>query len=510
MVKKCCCIAWAILAIPVVAWSQNRPDLIALRERIEPQIAQIRSLRFIRPFEVRYQTNAEISAFIDASANMLPQNYRQNFDLIIRAIGLHHGGVPISIETITGATQTAVAAYYDPETRSVNIPIRTYPPGDLELIMAHELVHALQDMHFGLGRLLSDATHSDQLIARQALVEGEATLVETLWLFAATGRTVPDTELQNIIDRVANISVDEFKRRAKDEESDPQIVKEIDETPDFFYFSLLAPYYRGLAFVFALKRYGGWNAVSRAYTRLPASSEHILHPDKYIAGESPEEIALPDLAREHFAGDWELLDMDTLGELGFRIIFNAFDLNVETAHAAAAGWHGDQYAVFKHRQQNTPALVLFTTWDTEQDATEFTTAYKNVLAIKRRGTTDFRIDQLGRDVLIAESPRDLDGLFAYVKKVRSTPTLALADFDFDGDLTIDFDDFLAFAAHFGLSSSDPDFDPRFDFDDDGMVGFSDFLKFAAAFGKTIAPTPNTKPAVVIDPRFIHRALGFVR
>ena len=250
--------------------------------------------------------------------------------------------------------------------------------------------------------------------------------------------------------------------------------------------------------------------MNRAYTRLPASSEHILHPDKYIAGESPEEIALPDLAREHFAGDWELLDMDTLGELGFRIIFNAFDLNVETAHAAAAGWHGDQYAVFKHRQENTPALVLFTTWDTEQDATEFMTAYRDVLAIKWRGTTDFKIEQRGTDVLIAESPRDLDGLFAYVKKVRSTPTLALAVFDFDRDLTIDFDDFLAFAAHFGLSSSDPDFDPRFDFDDDGMVGFSDFLKFAAAFGKTIAPTPNTKPAVVIDPRFIHRALGFVR
>ena len=510
MVKKYCCIALAIFAIPVVALSQNRPDLSALRERIEPQIAQIRSLRFIRPVEVRYQTNAEINAFIDASANMLPQNYRQNFDLIIRTIGLHHGGVPISIETITGATQTAVAAYYDPETRSVNIPIKTYPPGELERIMAHELVHALQDMHFGLGHLLSDATNSDQLIARQALVEGEATLVETLWLLGPTGRTLPDTEIQGIIDRIANISVDDYKQEARARESDPQIVKQIEDTPDFFYFLSLAPYFRGQAFVFALKRNGGWNAVSRAYTKLPASSEHILHPDKYIAGESFEEIALPDLAREHFAGDWELLDMDTLGELGFRIIFNAFDLEVETAHAAAAGWHGDQYAVFKHRQENTPALVLFTTWDTEQDATEFTTAYENVLAIKRRGTTDFRIEQRGTDVLIAESPRDLDGLFAYVKKVGSTPTLALTVFDFDGDLTIDFDDFLVFAEHFGKRSSDPDFDPRFDFDADGMVGFLDFLEFVNAYGKTIAPKPNPKPAVVIDPHFVHRALGFVR
>ena len=126
------------------------------------------------------------------------------------------------------------------------------------------------------------------------------------------------------------------------------------------------------------------------------------------------------------------------------------------------------------------------------------------------GTEDFRIEQRGTDVLIAESPRDLDLLFAYLEKVRSTPTVALKVFDVNDDLKIDFEDFLAFATHFGRSRSDPDFDPRFDFDNDGMVGFEDFLAFAAAFGKPIAPTPNAKPAVVIDPRFIHSALGFVR
>ena len=506
--KKLCRIALAILAIPVVALSQNLPDLTALSERIEPEIAQIRSLNFVRPFTVRYQTNAEINAFIDAGADELPQNYRQNYDLIIRAIGLHRGGDPISIETITGATQDQVAAYYDPETRSVNIPIRTYFLAELEPIMAHELVHVLQDMHFGLARLISDAANSDQLIAHQALVEGDATLVETLWLFADSRQVVPDAELQRVIDISADISAAEIKRQVKDLESDPQAVKEIENTPDFFWEQLITAYFRGQAFVFALKRHGGWSAVNRAYTNLPSSSEHIFHPDKYIAGESSEEIALPDLANEPFAGDWELLDRDTLGEFGFRNIFNAFD--IETSHTAAAGWHGDQYAVFKHQQANAAAFVLFTTWDTERDATEFMTAYKNVLAIKRRGTEDFRIEQRGTDVLIAESPRDLDLLFAYLEKVRSTPTVALKVFDVNDDLKIDFEDFLAFATHFGRSRSDPDFDPRFDFDNDGMVGFEDFLAFAAAFGKPIAPTPNAKPAVVIDPRFIHSALGFVR
>ena len=485
--KKLCRIALAILAIPSVTLSQNLPDLDSLSTRIKPEVSSVRSLDFVRPFTVRYYSGAEI----DTSEFYPQEAYLQNYDLIIRTIGLYRGDIPLSSEVITRSPEDPLPPSYDPVTRSINIPMEEYDAEELQLerIMAHELAHALQDMHFGLDRLLSGATNSDQLIALQALVEGDATLVETLWENVELGTMISDAQLQQIINDEANEMPGE-------------------SVPGFLYEQYNTPYLRGQAFVFALKRHGGWPAVNRAYTNLPSSSEHIFHPDKYIAGESSEEIALPDLANEPFAGDWELLDRNTLGEFGLRNIFNAFD--IETSHTAAAGWHGDRYAVFKHQQANAAAFVLFTTWDTERDATEFMTAYKNVLAIKRRGTADFRIEQRGTDVLIAESPRDLDLLFAYLEKVRSTPTVALKVFDVNGDLKIDFEDFLAFATHFGRSSSDPDFDPRFDFDNDGIVGFSDFRLFAAAFGKPIAPTPNAKPAVVIDLRFIHSALGFVR
>ena len=487
------CIALAIFTIPSIALSQNLPDLDSLSTKIKPEVSAVRSLDFDEPFTVRYYSPADIDTS-DAS-DFYPQEYIENYDQIIRTIGLYHGEIPLNSQIITGLQEEDVELppYYDPIDRSINIPRPEYlrEGADLEFIMAHELTHALQDMHFDLDRLLTSATNSDQFIARQALVEGGATLVEILVrnARAAPDQRASDSQLQQVINDALNVMPPEGP-------------------PGFLFEQYHTPYVRGRAFVFALKRHGGWDAVNRAYINLPASSEHILHPDKYIAGESPEKIALPALAREPFAGDWESLDRNTLGELGFRNIFNAFDLNVETAHAAAAGWHGDQYAVFKHRQENnTFALALFTTWDTEQDAAEFMTAYNKVLAIKR-GTEDFRIKQNGRDVLIAESPRarDLNELFAYVEKVRS----GLVAFDFDGDGMVGFSDFLAFAAHFGRSSSDPDFDERFDFDADGMVGFSDFLAFAAAFGKTVAPKPNAKPAVVFDPRIIHRTLGFVR
>ena len=54
--------------------------------------------------------------------------------------------------------------------------------------------------------------------------------------------------------------------------------------------------------------------------------------------------------------------------------------------------------------------------------------------------------------------------------------------DFNGDGTVDFIDFVQFAAQFGLSQGDAAYDARYDLDEDGTIGFSDFLIFANAFG----------------------------
>ena len=54
--------------------------------------------------------------------------------------------------------------------------------------------------------------------------------------------------------------------------------------------------------------------------------------------------------------------------------------------------------------------------------------------------------------------------------------------DFNGDRQVDFQDFLAFARHFGLTSDSASYDGKFDLDGDGQVNFADFIAFAQAFG----------------------------
>lgn len=66
-------------------------------------------------------------------------------------------------------------------------------------------------------------------------------------------------------------------------------------------------------------------------------------------------------------------------------------------------------------------------------------------------------------------------------QATSTPSA-----DFNGDLEVNFGDFLLFATAFGTT------DARFDLSGDGAIDFADFLVFATQFGQTVEP-PDPEP-----------------
>ncbi len=66
--------------------------------------------------------------------------------------------------------------------------------------------------------------------------------------------------------------------------------------------SLIFPYLNGLEWATQLYKRGGWTMVSNAFTRLPLSTEQILHPEKYFNYERPVKVVLPDVANLLNAG----------------------------------------------------------------------------------------------------------------------------------------------------------------------------------------------------------------
>ena len=60
--------------------------------------------------------------------------------------------------------------------------------------------------------------------------------------------------------------------------------------------------------------------------------------------------------------------------------------------------------------------------------------------------------------------------------------------DFNGNGTVDIDDFLLFVNHFGTSRGEAGYDAKYDLDSNGVIDISDFLIFVENFGKSVPPS----------------------
>jgi hypothetical protein len=142
--------------------------------------------------------------------------------------------------------------------------------------------------------------------------------------------------------------------------------------------SLSFPYTSGVDFVLDLYRDDGFAAIDAAWRDPPRSTEHILHPERYRAGDEPQIVALAPLT-ETLGDGWELVDEDILGEFFLREYLDQ-QLATTLARRVAEGWGGDRYAVYWNEAEDALVMALRLAWDTPEDAAEFAEAYPQYVA----------------------------------------------------------------------------------------------------------------------------------
>ena len=400
-------------------------DPVALAARVQLDVEAIRGLPFKHAIPLAKQSPEEFGEHLDKEmVEAVPEAVSDHFGKIVRRLGLYRGP---EIEDFRGMMRTVMtsqaAAYYDPQEKRIYILSGTGDELELGLIYAHELYHGMQDQYFDLQAYLpqDEKLDGDQLLARQAVVEGEATYIHTLWAVRKMMNANPSRELMAPAIRMqAELTIDQLRGMVG--ESAEEAMAEIDNIPPFILETLLGNYLKGAAFVFAVQEQG-WPAVETLFkANPPKSTEQILHPEKWLAQEGPAIITWPDFRKVQALRDWELLDDDVVGEIQWRIIFNAQGLQAD-AEAAAAGWDGDRYAVFKRKGSDETLLLLRASWDSEAEATQFVAAYRRALAVKYAGASDpVRVEQQGADVFIVEGGRkaDLDALIRVVRQAKKT------------------------------------------------------------------------------------------
>jgi len=253
-----------------------------------------------------------------------------------------------------------VAGLYNPDDKELYVVSKSGNLGPTEKsTFAHEFTHALQDQNFGIDSLdMDEVGEGDRGIARLSLVEGDASLVMTYW-------------------QIQNLSQLELLRMIG-ESLNPEVSGGLEGMPAILRESLMFPYTQGLAFVQGLQASGGWQAVDDAYADPPASTEQILHPEAYAAGEVPVDVELPDDLAAKMGEGWSVGLEDTFGEFQLKLWLDQAAADAAISTQASTGWGGDRIALLDG-PDDAWAIAMDTAWDSELDASEFSDAATTVV-----------------------------------------------------------------------------------------------------------------------------------
>ena len=229
-----------------------------------------------------------------------------------------------------------------------------------ELGIAAAYMAGVQQRLFNVSDLRQNAREidEDQFRAVSALIVGDVTEVVTGYIGTHFNREqaaelqepIPDNKLLTAPDVVQKAN--RFQRR------------------------------EGVNFIAALFGEAGWDGVNAAYENPPLSTEQVLHPEKYLAGEEPHLTEMPNIAADLGRG-WEQVSSNTMGEFLIRTYLEEH-LDNNQAEEAAAGWGGDKYALFIGPEAQR-LLMLQIRWDNVSDSKEFFDAYRVFASFKTQG-----------------------------------------------------------------------------------------------------------------------------
>lgn len=414
----------------------NCAELERVTARTMARVEAIRTLEFGRTPRVEIIPRATFRKQVSSGQRDVPDTYRAMENAVYEALFMV-GEDTDAVDVQSGNRGESVAAYYQPGGNKIvfiTADIRTAQVHSG--VLAHELVHALQDQHF--GRALATEGTIDSRKAHLGLVEGDANYVEYLYEQRCTNEwdgtclfpdPVPENARQQSRRGLTNVG--------------PYLVT-------------YQPYSDGPTFVAHVREQGGWNRVNALYSSPPRSTEQIIHPEKY-PDDRPETVVVEDRT----AAGWNRVtrvgapNHETVGETGLFAMFlypyyasnrtvelvpvaafrrtnqqgelDAFD-PFDYSHPYAAGWDGDTFVAYRN-DAGELGYVWKLTFDTPRDAREFLTGYRRVLEFNGAGKHEeatgirvipegapfadaFYLAQDGSTVLVVNAPstEQLDGV----------------------------------------------------------------------------------------------------
>ena len=383
VIRRCLAAAVAVAAMGSTGCEQRAREVqseAALKQAVQqmiPAVERATRLRFRQRPVVLRRSRAQVRDYvIHKFDDDLPPAELAGAQAAYRLFGL----IPDSLDlrrTMVDLLTEQVAGYFDPDSNALYIPT-DIDPSQARLVISHELVHALQHQYLNLDSLVELKRQNDRRSAAQAILEGQATLAQILVL-------MPEQKIE---------SLPNFweLRTALGGQQDQ--MKVFGSAPLWLRESLIFPYLGGAEFVrWFDHEYPGKQPYG---VLMPISTEQILHPARYAAGDRPDALAFESPARDTVRYE------DGLGEFEIRLLLQQHLGDDGAAASLAAGWDGDRYQVLGQGSgagagAGAEALVWYTLWDDKRAATRFRTGLESAWAkrwLGRRGVRRSEIKQL--------------------------------------------------------------------------------------------------------------------
>ena len=329
-------------------------ELAALAETLLPDLAERSGLVLRAPVRLERRSRAHLIAYLESKLDeeLPPDEARAVVDAYA-LLGL----VPPDLDlraVLLGLYTEQIAGFYEPDSTALFV-LDDQAQGDIEALLVHELVHAIQDQNADLAALTGPDVGSDRATAAQAAIEGHATLVMMEFMTEQMVGMPLDLALLPDLASQLRPAVEAMRSQFPALAEAPRIIQE----------SLLFPYLEGAAFVQTLWSDGERVAPFGDY--MPGSTEQVMNGS---LADPPVEVTFD-------VRGGRVVDDDVLGRLAIGILL---DEHVGTsARGIADGWEGDRYALVE-LPDGTRGLIWYVLWEDAPSRDRFADALDGALS----------------------------------------------------------------------------------------------------------------------------------
>lgn len=328
-----------VSSTPPTSTTPNPPaagSLQAVLPSLQAFVAKERGLEFKGPVQVTLLGDEAFEERLEESGEEDLDEVR-DAEAVLQAMGLLDRDVDLAA-VVKSLSAGAVLGFYDPQTHELVVR-GAEPTAFVRIVLVHELTHALEDQQFDLDR---DELGDEAFLGFQALAEGSATRIEDRYR--------------------ATLSRSERRSAARDEQNRGASVP--GNVPRVVQVLFGFPYAFGPELVEAVVRAGGQARLDAAFTTPPASSEQVLDPRRYLRGDPPRPVPVPQADADSF-------DDGEIGQLFLSLMLRA-ELDDDEAADAAEGWGGDHYVAWRDRNRTCVRMTFV--MDTAKDTDELADA----------------------------------------------------------------------------------------------------------------------------------------